>query len=67
MTETLISALVLCRGPRCIGKTGDLDPECRRCGGMESEHWGVDPVSLRGCVDEQDEHEHEREHEHDED
>jgi len=34
---------------------------------MESEHWGVDPVSLRGCVDEQDEHEHEREHEHDED
>jgi hypothetical protein len=63
MTATLISALVLCRGRRCIGKTGDLDPDCPRCGGIESEHWGVDPVSLRGCVDERDE----PEHDHDED
>jgi hypothetical protein len=59
-----ISALVLCRGPRCIGKTGELDIDCRRCGGIESMTWGVDPVSLRGCVDERDELEHEHEHEH---
>ena len=49
-----ISALVLCRGPRCIGKTEELDPDCPRCGGIDGEHWGTDPVSLVGCADEHD-------------
>jgi hypothetical protein len=53
-----IHALILCRGPRCIGRTGDLDPDCPRCGGIESMTWGIDPESLGGCVDEGDEPEH---------
>jgi hypothetical protein len=53
-----ISALILCRGPRCLGKTGELDPDCPRCGGIDGPAWGVDPVSLGGCVDEGDEPEH---------
>lgn len=53
-----ISPLILCRGPRCIGKTGELDPDCPRCGGAGSMSWGIEPSCLEGCCDTGEEHEH---------
>jgi len=47
MAVAHISELVLCR--KCLGPTGRLDENCPRCGGIDSVHWGTDPVSLRGC------------------
>jgi hypothetical protein len=51
MIASRISALVLCR--RCLGRTGQLDENCLRCGGIDAGHWGIDPVSFEGCVHDQ--------------
>jgi len=50
-----IRPLILCRGPNCLGRTGDLDPDCPRCGGIDGPAWGIDPSSLGGCIKEDDE------------
>ena len=45
-----IAPLILCRGPHCLGKTGEIDDDCPRCGGLNGDSPGIDPLSLHGCV-----------------
>lgn len=49
MTGAAISAWEPCRGPQCLARTGELDPDCPRCGGVGSLAWGTDPSCLAGC------------------